>query len=204
MSQGAISALEKRDSSSSEHAPALAKALGISLHELLTGEKYPTGMIEESARDRDKDDALEAQESAINIPLLANSGSMGGGSALLDEDVVIGALSVKLDWVAKYLPGISSPGKLRFIHAYGESMAPTFSGGDILLVDTGITVPDTDGVYVLEVGNELYIKRVSRRFNGQHEVTSDNPLVKTVDTLNGDHSVQVKGLVVWAWNGRKL
>ena len=146
----------------------------------------------------------KASTEAHQIPLLANSGSMGGGSAVLDEDLVIGSLSLTKSWVGKYLPGISAPSKLRFIHACGESMSPTFNGGDILLVDTGVTTPDIDGIYVLEVRDELYIKRVSRRFSGQHEVTSDNPLVKTVDTLNGDHSVQVKGLVVWGWNGRKL
>lgn len=40
VSQGAISALEKRDSSTSKHAPALAKALNVSLSEILGGTNY--------------------------------------------------------------------------------------------------------------------------------------------------------------------
>lgn len=123
---------------------------------------------------------------------------------MLDDDLVIGTMSIKKDWVDKNLQGISAPGKLRFIHACGESMQPTFGGGDILLVDTGVTHPDIDGIYVLEARGELYIKRVSRRFSGQHEVTSDNPLVKTVEVLNGDNQVATRGRIVWGWNGKKL
>lgn len=40
VSQGAISALEKRDSQSSRHAPALAQALGISVNDLHGNNNY--------------------------------------------------------------------------------------------------------------------------------------------------------------------
>jgi phage repressor protein C with HTH and peptisase S24 domain len=83
-------------------------------------------------------------------------------------------------------------------------MKPTFADGDVLLVDTGTRAAEVDGVYVLEVHEQLYIKRVSRRFDGRHEISSDNPSVKTVEVLNGDHSVEIKGRVVWAWKGERL
>jgi len=140
----------------------------------------------------------------LSIPTLSNSGSMGGGAQEIDEDLVIGALTVQRSWVAKQLPNISSAVNLRFIHSYGDSMKPTFSDGDVLLVDAGIKDPAVDGVYVLAVRDQLYIKRVSRRFDGKHEISSDNPSVKTVEVLNGDHQVDVKGRVVWAWKGERL
>ena len=84
-------------------------------------------------------------------------------------------------------------------------MSPTFSDGDVLLVDVGSRDPAShEGVYVLEVQGKSYIKRVRMRMDGSLEVSSDNVNIKTVDVLNGDHEVQVKGRVVWAWNGRKL
>jgi transcriptional regulator with XRE-family HTH domain len=49
VSQGAISAIEKRDSYSSRHAPALAKALGVSIEQLMGGES--TVYKVEEARD---------------------------------------------------------------------------------------------------------------------------------------------------------
>lgn len=121
-----------------------------------------------------------------------------------DHENVISHISVEMDWVRKHLPSISSPSNLKVISGYGDSMAPTYNDGDILLVDTGVRSVMIDGVYVLSAHNRLYIKRVRQRMDGQFEVSSDNPTVKTVDVLNGEHEVTVHGRVMWAWNGRKL
>lgn len=86
-------------------------------------------------------------------------------------------------------------------------MSPTFSDGDVLLVDTGLSARDPssrEGVYVLRVDGRNFIKRVTPTFDGKLQVTSDNPSSKTVQTLNGDHQVEVVGRVVWAWNGKRL
>lgn len=140
----------------------------------------------------------------IRIPLLANSGSMGKGNDTLDADYVVGDLALSAHWINQYI----KPGNIRelkFIHAQGESMSPTFSDGDVLLVDVGSRDPAShEGVYVLDVHGQTYIKRVRMRMSGTLEVSSDNPNIKTVDELNGDHQVRVLGRVVWAWNGQKL
>ncbi|WP_313075809.1 S24 family peptidase [Melaminivora sp.] len=141
---------------------------------------------------------------AVRVPLLANAGSMGPGSDEEHDDVVVGAIALSPDWLAKRIRP-TKPEALRFIHAYGDSMHPTFEDGDILLVDTGRCDPSgADGVYVLATERRLFIKRVTERFNGGHDVTSDNPTVKTVQTLDGDRQIRVVGRVVWVWNGRKL
>lgn len=144
------------------------------------------------------------EESFIRIPVLANSGAMGSGSEMLDGDYVVGDLALSQHWINRYIKPANIR-ELRFMHARGESMAPTFSDGDVLLVDAGAKDPAThEGVYVLEVHGKVYIKRVRMRMNGRLEVSSDNPTIKTVDELNGDHEVRVLGRVVWAWNGKKL
>lgn len=143
-------------------------------------------------------------EPAIRVPVLANAGSMGPGSDVQHDDVLVGHIALSEQWVARRLQP-TSPAALRFIHAYGDSMSPTFEDGDVLLVDTGMR--DTkaiDGVYVMAANDRVYIKRVRQRMDGVIEISSDNPTVKTVDVLNGDHAVDVLGRVVWCWNGRKL
>lgn len=148
--------------------------------------------------------AIQRVETPVRIPLLPNGGSMGGGTDVLHDDVVIGALTVSPDWLARRIHP-SSHDALRLIHAYGDSMHPTFEDGDVLLVDTGKRDPSgADGVYVLSTGSRVFIKRVTERFNGGHDVTSDNPTVKTMQDLNGDQHIDVLGRVVWVWNGRKL
>lgn len=143
-------------------------------------------------------------EDSVRIPLLANGGSMGPGNDVLDADYVVGDLTLSSHWINQQIRPTNIR-ELRFMHANGESMAPTFSDGDVLLVDAGARDPSsTEGIYVLEVHSKTYIKRVRMRMDGSLEVSSDNANIKTVDVLNGDHEVRVIGRVVWAWNGRKL
>lgn len=143
-------------------------------------------------------------EDLIRIPLLSNCGSMGNGNDVLDADYIVGDLALSSHWINQHIRP-SNIRELKFIHAHGESMAPTFSSGDVLLVDVGSRDPSSlEGVYVLETNDKIFIKRVRMRMDGQLEVSSDNISIKTVDVLNGDHQVRVLGRVVWAWNGKKL
>lgn len=141
---------------------------------------------------------------AISVPLLANAGSMGPGTEIQHDDVLVGHIALSEQWVARRLQP-TNINALRFIHAYGDSMSPTFEDGDILLVDTGVKDPKIiDGVYVMTANDRVYIKRVRQRMDGVVEISSDNATVKTVDVLNGDHRIDILGRVVWCWNGRKL
>lgn len=141
---------------------------------------------------------------AIRVPLLANAGSMGPGTEVQHDDVLVGHIALSEQWVQRRIQP-TSQAALRFIHAYGDSMHPTFEDGDVLLVDTGMRDPKAiDGVYVMAANNRVYIKRVRQRMDGVVEISSDNSTVKTVDVLNGNSSIDVLGRVVWCWNGRKL
>lgn len=139
----------------------------------------------------------------LSIPVLANAGSMGPGADQLHDEVVVGRLTVSPQWAARTIKPTALE-NLRFIHGYGDSMEPTFIDGDILLVDIGVVEPKIDGVYVLEANDRIYIKRVRQRLNGEFEISSDNPTVKTIDVLDGSQQVAIRGRVVWAWNGRKM
>lgn len=143
-------------------------------------------------------------EGTIAVPVFSAAGSMGPGEYQSDHDTITGALQLAERWVRENLTSITTPRNLAVISGCGDSMSPTFLDGDVLLVDTGIQNVNIDGVYVLSANNRLYIKRVRQRLDGQFEISSDNPTVKTVDVLNGDQEVTIHGRVVWAWNGKKL
>ncbi len=197
----------KTDSIDGKYLTTAAYYLGVSAHWLSTGEgPMLPGSGEPSL-------AISAASlapapvpgaPAISVPLLANAGSMGPGTEIQHDDVLVGHIALSEQWVARRLKP-TSPTALRFIHAYGDSMHPTFEDGDVLLVDTGMRDPKAiDGVYVMAANDRVYIKRVRQRMDGVVEISSDNPTVKTVDVLNGDHRIDILGRVVWCWNGRKL
>lgn len=202
-------------------AEVVARKAGVSavnLTQILTGVKLPSGnargvgpRLRGSITDAYPDwlavslpeRAPTAARDVITVPLLDVVASMGYGSDIHSEDAVTGALTLSPSWVHERVRP-SQASALRFIHGYGDSMSPTFSSGDVLLVDTGVRDAQIDGVYVLKAHNRLFVKRVRQRMDGVFEVSSDNPAHKTADTLNGDSQVEVLGRVLWAWNGRTI
>jgi phage repressor protein C with HTH and peptisase S24 domain len=97
----------------------------------------------------------------------------------------------------------SSPARLSIIRVEGDSMAPTLSAGDDILVDLGDTMDRLrDGIYVLRADEALVVKRLALHPAGRRAtVQSDNPAYPDwpdcgIDDLN------CIGRVIWA--GRKL
>jgi len=180
----------------------VAKILGVNPQWLLNGKGDKYTLIPISRLEANEDDYLS---NTISLPILNIHGSMGKGSEMdIHQELVVEVLRVSKAWVDKALGPITSMDNLAFIHAIGDSMMPTFNDGDILLVDSGVKNVSSDSVYVLEAYNRLFIKRVRRRLDGAFEISSDNPAVKTVDILNGDSDVTIKGRVVWVWNGKRI
>lgn len=173
----------------------IAKA-GVDVQYVITGRRSvapPSGPAPAPASDSD----------TIRIPLFSATGSMGKGNDLITEDVLMGDVPVSRHWLALNVPR-SRPEALQLVHAYGDSMLGTLNSGDFAIVDTDCQVADIDGVYVLQANGQLFIKRVTRRMDGAHVITSDNPSVRTVDVLDGSQPVRICGRVVYGWNGRRF
>ncbi len=173
-----------------------AAKFGVDVQYVITGRRSTCNLSGPAPAPADSDDA-------IHIPLFSATGSMGSGNELLSEDVILGHVPMSRRWLQLNVPR-SRPEALQLVHAYGDSMAGTLNSGDFAIVDTDATVADIDGVYVLQAGGQLFIKRVTRKMNGTHEVSSDNPHVNTVDVLDGSQPVRICGRVVYGWNGRRL
>jgi phage repressor protein C with HTH and peptisase S24 domain len=149
--------------------------------------------------------AVQTSETAIDVPVMNAIGSMGIGKPLPEHDAVVDHVRVARQWVSLMFPSISNAKNLAVIAACGDSMRPTFDDGDMLLVDTGVTEIKIDAVYVLALGDELYIKRLQRRPDGAFLMISDNRQYDPYPISDiGKQELRVLGRVLWAWNGRKL
>lgn len=142
---------------------------------------------------------LRSLPSVVSVPRLSLGASAGPGS--LDEDErAAGLMAFDANWL-RHL-GVR-PQKISIIRVDGESMAPTLSDGDEIMVnhddDAGRL---RDGVYVLRLDGVLMVKRVAlgpRR--GLFSVLSDNPHYP--DWIDIDPAlVMIVGRVVWT--GRRL
>lgn len=109
------------------------------------------------------------------LPKLSTEAAMGNGIALQEHDEVIDSIRVNMTLLRQRV-SFSSPANLRVLTGLGDSMAPTFKDGDLLLVDTGVTHVKIDAVYVMQRHDELFIKRLQRRPDGRFTMKSDNEL----------------------------
>jgi len=74
--------------------------------------------------------------------------------------------------------------RLVLIEGRGDSMMPTIQGGDKLLVDTGINFYERDGLYLINLGHGVQIKRLVDRGKVLY-VCSDNPIYEAFPMPEG-------------------
>ncbi len=138
-------------------------------------------------------DKIEGSE-FVSVPRYGVSVSAGGGS-LVGSEEVLDYMRFRRDWLVTG-KGLN-PANLLMVNVVGDSMEPTLSEGDMVLVDTVHAPFKSDGVYIVQEGDRLWVKRVQYCFGGELTIKSDNkkydPWVFREDELNG---VRIIGRVV--------
>lgn len=152
-----------------------------------------------------EEQALEAEESFLAsyvlVPLYAVEGSAGSGTWVECEEVEQ-LLAFRRDWVQRDLQ--LSPNELSLIRVAGESMSPTLNPGDVILLQRIEDQSHGDGVYVIRIGDGLFVKRIQFLPHGKLFVISDNPAYTRfeVDLRNLKDEFRFIGRVVWG--GRRF
>lgn len=125
--------------------------------------------------------------------------SAGFGATVSDE-LKTDPMAFRTDWLKK--EGLA-PERLAVIRAKGDSMEPTISNNDIILVNLCNGDALRDGLYVLRIGDSLLVKRLQFDVLGGIKVISDNPGYETqVVTKDQRADVHIVGRVAWA--GKKF
>lgn len=89
---------------------------------------------------------------------------------------------------------------LVIIQVHGESMEPRLSDGDVALINTADKEIIDHRIYALRYGDDLRIKRLSRRYDGAIVISSDNPLPEYRDEVvpaSDFGQLQIIGRAVW-------
>lgn len=136
----------------------------------------------------------------VQVPILDVEASAGHG-ALAEMEAKSAQFGFDPGWLRK-LTASKSP-SLSIIGVRGDSMEPTLSDGDDVLVDLGDNQARLrDGIYVLRMNDTLAVKRVALEPQGRKvSVVSDNPAYPTWNGLDR-RTVHIVGRVLWF--GRKL
>lgn len=165
----------------------IAYACGVSLDWLMTGAGSEPGSVLTAS-------TVDHVEIA-RFPIRASAGS---GEKVFDEPPAS-------FWQVprEMLRGFSGNSKhLGSINLSGDSMEPTLHDGEPVIFDRSARHVDREGVYVLTVADDLFVKRVRRVPQGDGtialELISDNPAYEKI-TLAPDaqEHVRIHGRVIW-------
>lgn len=136
-------------------------------------------------------------ESYVFIPVYSVIASLGRGKINEDEHVqVAGTHAFRREWIEK--KGFD-PKHLAVIEGEGDSMEPTISEGDTLLVDLRQTKIMSGRVYAIaDAEDHTRVKRLLKSLDGRIIVRSDNPDKRLYpdEYLTPDSNARVIGMVV--------
>lgn len=120
--------------------------------------------------------------------------SAGDGAVIGNEEKPKYCLAFRKDWLNSR--GLKEK-DLYVVFARGDSMEPTISDGDSLLVNTAEKEPQDGHIYVIRNGEITWVKRIQRQIDGSLLLISDNKIYPPmVIKLDESTDVEIIGKVV--------
>ena len=153
-----------------------ARFFNLDLEELT---KYNTGLSEKIPAFKNQI-ASHKQISEFTYIDVIDSATMKGKSL---KNAVIDQIPFNTT-LAQHLK-VTNISALKIIIASGDAMSPTINDHDLVLVDTSIKSPQNNGLYLFNIQEELFIKRLSLdKFSGCADIISDNSLYPPIKINN--------------------
>ena len=138
------------------------------------------------------------EDDFVLIPQYTTKGSCGTGF-MNDHVELVGGLAFKRSWLERMR---LDKDNACIIYASGDSMYPSISDGDVLLLDKTGNSLRSDEVYAVMSDDEVVVKRLRKGFGGI-VLRGDNPnkaAYPDIDVPPG-HDLAVIGRVVWRGGG---
>ncbi len=185
----------------------IAEATGCTVSMLTGDEAFP----HTSAKPK-----TPAPSASTRIPEVDVRGGMGGGGVMaleingVDEwgnqiarDDVRGTWDMPTDYLRHELRVV--PARVQIIEVRGDSMEPTLSSGDRVMIDLDDTDPGPGGVFAVWDGMSVLVKRIERVHKSDPpavRVISDNPNHSPFELVLDDGGGRIIGRAVWF--GRRM
>ncbi|MCW4589394.1 helix-turn-helix domain-containing protein [Gluconacetobacter entanii] len=179
----------------------VARACGVSMEWLITGIGDISGKI--SNAPSGSGGISLSENDLISIPKYDVSFSAGYG-VIFDNNMQ----PISYNILKASLPPelVSIQKDLISVTANGDSMVPLIADGDTIIVDTRRQPIRNGFVYCIRLGDQLLVKRLALRVNGNLAIMSDNPRYETEEidakkasqlSEDGDGPCHILGRVVW-------
>jgi len=179
-----------------EHFLNLARSLQCSLDWLVGlntgGLSWPTTVDDEDHMSvRSSGPSWEAPRSWVFPPFLELENSEGAGNNVPRPQAPV---SFERKWLSALIPDV---GNARLLIAKGPAMQPTFSDGDLLLVNIGQRQIYQGQAYAIRLDGCLLVNRVEIRPGSIFRIVSDNRDIAPPYEIDSNQ-MDVLGQVVWS------
>jgi len=150
-------------------------------------------------------DHFEALEkiapSKIAIPVYENVEVSAGHGVSNDDETPTDMLWLEKSWL-RQIAHITLD-EMAVVKVRGDSMEPTLSPGDMILIDRQPIERHqlNDGVYVINRNGTTHVKRLQSTENGIR-IISDNRALYDPETVTD--GLTICGRVIWAWRGKRF
>jgi phage repressor protein C with HTH and peptisase S24 domain len=126
------------------------------------------------------------------VPMAEAKLNAGGGHVVMSEQ--FGELyAFRKDWLRSVA---TSPANTVLMMVEGESMTPTISDGDTVMIDLGRTRIKSGSIFAIGIADTIIVKRLECLVDGKTRIISDNRLEYPPYDANTDE-IRIIGEVIW-------
>jgi len=162
----------------------ISKISNISLSWLISGE----GSADEATAT-----AGTITDDFVLLPLYDVKAAAGHGCTNYTEHVEK-HLAFRKDFLTQHLH--SAPNDLFLLRVHGDSMMPSIMHNDIILCDKGRKTCRQDGIYIIRMDNELYVKNL-QKLPDRLTIWSTNQNYKSFDVYPETQGIDIVAQVIW-------
>lgn len=125
-------------------------------------------------------------------------GDASGGDGALNEDYPEVVRSIDMaEWQLRQQIGfIPDEGRVQLITVRGDSMYPDIKNGDVVMVDTARNYYSGDGIYLINVNNYTFVKRLQMLTNGLNVLSTNPKYMSQIIPADEMDTVHVGGRIV--------
>jgi len=144
---------------------------------------------------------LELVPEKILVNIYEDIEASAGEGSIVGYEIPTDHLWIEIKWLQAIVPFV--PKEMAIIKVKGDSMEPTLSPGDMILIDRQPIERNqlNDGVYVINRNETTHVKRL-QCVEGGIRIISDNKERYEPETVTD--GLIVCGRVIWAWRGKRF
>lgn len=140
----------------------------------------------------------------IELEMIDIKASCGGRGHINFEDIpAIKKILVDVEWFRRHF-GFYNSKTIKIVTASGDSMSPEIDDGDAVFVDIADNISFRDGIYLLLIDDEVFIKRIQRLVSHKIALVSANKAYRDIElSTDGQVQIQVLGRVIRSFKMRE-